>query len=60
LKTEYDLRGLKYLGEEKRKGIFVTAHNKQITIDKKVAQRTAKLAEKGRVSAFHERYRAGP
>jgi hypothetical protein len=39
LKTEYDLRGQKHRGEEKRKEIFVTAHNKRIVINKEVSKK---------------------
>jgi adenylate kinase len=52
LKTEYDLRGQKHRGEEKRKEIFVTSHQKQIKINKDVSKKAADLARKGRVSIF--------
>lgn len=60
LKAEYDLRGLKDRGEERRKEIIVTAHSKRIIIDKKVSKRVAELARKGRVSALPKRRDAGP
>jgi hypothetical protein len=59
LKTEYDLRGLKHHGEDQRKEIFVTAHNKKISIDRNVARKAAELLEKGRVSALPNRSGTG-
>lgn len=55
MKTEYDLRGLKNRGEAHRKEIFVTAHNKQISINKEVSKRVADIARKGTVSILPNR-----
>ncbi len=60
LKTEYDLRGQKHRGEKKRKEIFVTAHNKKISINKEVSKKAAELVKKGVVSIFLNRHAAGP
>ena len=60
LKTEYDLRGQKHRGEGKRKEIFVTAHNKKISINKEVSKKAAELVRKGIVSIFLNRHAAGP
>lgn len=60
LKTEYDLRGQKHRGEEKRKEVFVTSHHKKIRINKEVSKKSAELVKKGRVSIFLNRHAAGP
>lgn len=59
LKTEYDLRGLKHHGERHRKEIFVTAHNKQIAINREVSKKAAEMTRKGRVRILPNRRDAG-
>jgi len=60
LKAEYDLRGQKHRGEEKRKEVFVTSHSKKIRVNKDVSKKAAELSRKGRVSTFLHGHTAGP
>jgi len=63
LKYEYDLRGEKHRGEEKRKEVFVTSHCKRlrrIRVNKDVSKKAAERTRKGRVGIFLNGHAPGP